>query len=200
MEVECLACSEKVPVPEGKPGEKVGAVCPHCGFQFQVVLPADIGAETVFQPQTLGEDLADEPSTSSSEGASTARVGTGTVLLSSDDSLTAKSALETSIRGYLQRVGSEPGQDRLALVGNRTAVGREGADIELDDPALSSRHFEIEARGAEFFIRDLDSSNGTFVNGNRIRATQLAPGDKVKAGQTQLIFRTEKVVRWDPSA
>lgn len=200
MEVDCLACGEKVPVPEGEPGEKVGVGCPHCGLRFQVVLPANIGAETVFQPRTLGEELADEPPSSQGEADYTGRVGTGTVLLSPDDSLSAKPALETSIRGYLQRVGAEPGEDRLALAGDRIAVGREGADIVLDDPALSSRHFEIEARGGEFFIRDLDSSNGTFVNGNRIRATQLAPGDKVKAGQTQLVFRTEKVVRWDPSA
>jgi pSer/pThr/pTyr-binding forkhead associated (FHA) protein len=41
-------------------------------------------------------------------------------------------------------------------------------------------------------IRDLDSTNGTFVNGERITSQRLADGDRVKVGRTSLIFRTER--------
>ncbi len=92
-----------------------------------------------------------------------------------------------------------PGEGRLPLARTKTVVGRDGVDIVIDDEALSGRHFEVEARGNEFFIRDLDSSNGTLVNGNRVRAAQLAVGDKIQAGQTSFIFRAVEVIPFDQS-
>lgn len=79
----------------------------------------------------------------------------------------------------------------------KTVVGRQGADITVADPALSSRHFEIENRGAEFLIRDLESTNGTRVNGRLIRATELRSGDRIEAGTSHFLFRTLHAVRWD---
>ncbi len=87
----------------------------------------------------------------------------------------------------------------MPLARTKTVVGRDGVDIVIDDEALSGRHFEVEARGNEFFIRDLDSSNGTLVNGNRVRAAQLAVGDKIQAGQTSFIFRAVEVIPFDQS-
>jgi pSer/pThr/pTyr-binding forkhead associated (FHA) protein len=61
--------------------------------------------------------------------------------------------------------------------------------VNLADPSVSSNHFQIEAFGSEFFVRDLESRNGTFLNNNRVRYSQLLPGDQITAGRTTLIFR-----------
>jgi pSer/pThr/pTyr-binding forkhead associated (FHA) protein len=71
----------------------------------------------------------------------------------------------------------------------KTVFGRHDADVALDDPAISSQHFQIEAFGREFFLRDLDSRNGTFLNGSQVRYSQVLPGDQITAGKTSLIFR-----------
>jgi adenylate cyclase len=89
-------------------------------------------------------------------------------------------------------VGGAPGRERLPLPSARTVFGRAEADVDLGDPAVSGRHFQVEAAGREFFIRDLGSRNGTFVNGRRIRYAELLPGDEVLAGSTYLVFRTSQ--------
>src|SRR5271168_949576 len=58
-----------------------------------------------------------------------------------------------------------------------------------NDPRMSGIHcaFECDARGCR--VRDLNSSNGTFLNGARIKESTLANGDEIRAGNTILVFR-----------
>ena len=66
-------------------------------------------------------------------------------------------------------------------------LGREGADVVLPDTDLSGRHAQVEPVGDGIGIRDLDSTNGTFVNNVRIEApTLLNPGNAIRVGQTWL--------------
>ena len=64
-------------------------------------------------------------------------------------------------------------------------IGRLDGDVILADPSVSSRHARIEKRGGGFFIRDLQSRNGTFVNGARITESTLTLGDKLKIGELE---------------
>ncbi|TCJ19829.1 FHA domain-containing protein [Rubrobacter taiwanensis] len=62
--------------------------------------------------------------------------------------------------------------------------------IRLDDGKLSRRHARIEFRDGGYWLSDLGSSNGTFVNGIRLGAPYLLrPGDTITCGDTQLVFR-----------
>ena len=79
-------------------------------------------------------------------------------------------------------------------MGALTILGRDdSADILLDDPGISRRHSEIrvttEGPRQVCGIRDLDSTNGTFLNGERITSARLADGDRVTVGRTSLTFR-----------
>ena len=70
-------------------------------------------------------------------------------------------------------------------------VGRAGDnDIVLQDSSVSGRHARIEQRGAEAFVVDANSSNGTFVNGQRITQAQLTGGAVILMGDTHLRFET----------
>lgn len=75
------------------------------------------------------------------------------------------------------------------------AVGRAAKvnSITLDDPSASAQHFKIVPKGEDFYVVDLDSSNGTFVNGERVRVHKLHNGDTIMAGQVECQFRTQLV-------
>ena len=81
---------------------------------------------------------------------------------------------------------------RLSLDGDRTTVGKAAEnDVALDeDPTASHLHAILERFPAGWCVTDLGSSNGTWVNGERIWASRrLRPGDEIRVGQTRLIFR-----------
>lgn len=71
-------------------------------------------------------------------------------------------------------------------------VGRRPeSDIHLDNLAVSGRHARILTLGSESFIEDLESTNGTLVNGERITKQPLADGDEITIGKHELEFRAE---------
>jgi TM2 domain-containing membrane protein YozV len=74
------------------------------------------------------------------------------------------------------------------ITNRMTTIGRENCDINLlQDHQVSRQHAKIEQRGDEFVLTDLDSTNGTFVNGARLRAPHtLQTGDTVRIGHTRL--------------
>jgi FHA domain-containing protein len=71
----------------------------------------------------------------------------------------------------------------------RLAIGRSrDCDIRLTDPNVSRRHAEVRQEGSSFFVVDLDSTNGTEVNGRRVRRARLEDGDMIVLGSTELVF------------
>ena len=67
------------------------------------------------------------------------------------------------------------------------AIGRQDADLVLEDPEVSRRHAVLRRSGESVVVEDLDSTNGTFVNGERIRSPiTVRPGDQVRVGRTTL--------------
>jgi FhaA, N-terminal domain/FHA domain len=75
------------------------------------------------------------------------------------------------------------------LAGDMTSIGRSGdCDLTLDDPNISRRHAEVRRVGDAFTLVDLGSTNGTEVNGQRIRETSLVDGDVIGMGTTRLTF------------
>jgi pSer/pThr/pTyr-binding forkhead associated (FHA) protein len=77
---------------------------------------------------------------------------------------------------------------RIPLKGPTMTIGRDPqCDLHLDNRALSRRHAQIEKRGAAIWVRDLQSQNGTFVNGARINDPQaLNGGDRIEVGRYEV--------------
>jgi pSer/pThr/pTyr-binding forkhead associated (FHA) protein len=72
-----------------------------------------------------------------------------------------------------------------------TTVGRvEDNMFQIAEPSVSSHHCEIHLRGAEIFIRDLNSTNGTFINGEKISEGVLKPGQTLRLGNVELKLDT----------
>jgi pSer/pThr/pTyr-binding forkhead associated (FHA) protein len=78
------------------------------------------------------------------------------------------------------------------------AVGRdESADVRIDDQTLSRRHFLIEREGENYLLKDLNSQNGTWVDGRRASAsaTRLRHHDCIVAGRTLFLFSQHRPTR-----
>jgi Nif-specific regulatory protein len=77
----------------------------------------------------------------------------------------------------------------LVLQIDEVTIGREATNrIYLGDLAVSRRHCLIERAGDEFVLRDLDSFNGTYVNGVPVKERRLAHGDRISVGDSQFLF------------
>ena len=77
----------------------------------------------------------------------------------------------------------------LPLKSGVTRIGRGSAnDHVIDDDAVSDPHLSIRYQDGEFTITDLDSSNGTLVNGARVTRQVLAPNDVIQLGRTKMVF------------
>ena len=75
----------------------------------------------------------------------------------------------------------------IELTVERTTVGRvEENTFQIADASVSSRHAEILLRGSDIVVRDLNSTNGTFINNEKISETVLKPGQTLRFGQVEL--------------
>ena len=73
--------------------------------------------------------------------------------------------------------------------GERTTIGRSpDCEIFLDDVTVSRKHAVLTQRDDGFFIEDLGSLNGTFLNRHRIESGQLNDGDELQIGKYRLMF------------
>ena len=78
---------------------------------------------------------------------------------------------------------------RVELTGARTAIGRDANNaLQLHDSEASRRHAELERTATGFVVRDLESSNGTVVNGAAVKFVALSTGDQIRIGQTEMVF------------
>ncbi len=78
---------------------------------------------------------------------------------------------ETTMEGRTVRVGSSPAND-----------------LVIEDSSISSVHFSIEPDEVGFLLRDLESTNGTFVDGYRVQAIYLPPTARIDVGQSRFEF------------
>ncbi|MDD7541103.1 MAG: FhaA domain-containing protein [Mobiluncus porci] len=92
---------------------------------------------------------------------------------------------ENQDKPLLEVVG---GQTYL-LVGDKTVVGRgKNVDISLEDTSVSHQHFEIVRMGTHYVLHDLGSTNGTFVEGNKVAEATLLDRNILTAGRVKMIF------------
>jgi hypothetical protein len=94
--------------------------------------------------------------------------------------------------GPIERIDTitvgETGHD-VALRGDRMIIGRlQGCDICLADANVSRRHAEVFLIDGEWFAQDLESTNGTMLNGEPVTRARLRDGDVIEIGVTRLTY------------
>ncbi|MCA9033932.1 MAG: FHA domain-containing protein [Planctomycetaceae bacterium] len=92
------------------------------------------------------------------------------------------------------------GGDPIPLLGRKLLIGRRSScDIVLAFPNVSSHHCELELKDGYWHVRDLGSSNGVLVNGEKCIMKPLYPGDELGVGKYHR-FKVEYVVGADAKA
>jgi predicted component of type VI protein secretion system len=75
----------------------------------------------------------------------------------------------------------------LDLKADKATIGRlEDNALQLAEPSVSSHHCEVTLRGSEVLVKDLESTNGTFINGEKISEGVLKPGQILRLGQVEM--------------
>ena len=104
---------------------------------------------------------------------------------------TPAEARRSSRPGRGVRLVSNDGRTYPLSIGS-TVIGRgDQANLRLPDVGISRRHARLDYDGAQVVLTDLGSTNGTMVNGQRVSAVALNPGDMVQLGTTTLTFRVD---------
>lgn len=165
------------------------AACSHCGKQH-VLNDADVekhgkvqfhcakcGKVTIVQAERRPDmTMVISPLPSFARGENSA----ASLLVPQDPTL----RLPTDVSIVLTVV-SGPSQGDVHTIKNaRSVIGRQGADIPINDPEISRRHCMIEVRDRNVSLKDLDSTNGTFFEDERARAAVLMDGAEFRIGSS----------------
>ena len=100
----------------------------------------------------------------------------------------------SAVRLVVQRSPSLEEGDEFPINSAPVTVGRGGQNylVLADDDFASARHARIEVRGDGVWVQDLESTNGTYVNGTRVAGAQrLDAGDVLRVGATDLLVEDD---------
>lgn len=90
----------------------------------------------------------------------------------------------------VERGGGLEGGQRFDLIGGLSVGRSKDADVRIDDRYASSIHARVFSRGERFYVEDMNSTNGTLLNGATLKGeAELIDGDTVQIGDT--VFRFE---------
>jgi len=110
--------------------------------------------------------------------------------VSQDDSqeLTAEKK-HLKVEAYIEVIEGPDKGKKCRLKKGHSVLGRGKVDIALRDTDISRTHAEIEIfGGSQMFIRDLASTNGTYVNNKKVSYSRLQDGDVIQTGATVMKF------------
>lgn len=97
---------------------------------------------------------------------------------------------KTPVVGWLVAMnGQQKGQDFRVHDGQNILGSAPDADVQLNDATVSAKHASLRYKEGKFFLIDLDSSNGTFLNDVSIAREELKDNDVIRAGELVLKFK-----------
>jgi predicted Zn finger-like uncharacterized protein len=201
MIVVCPSCQARYKFDEAKLGDRPRArtKCAKCGGNIDIENPL-AGASTLPPSATVAAPAA--------AGRGEAGTGSGSFRLGEPTTARPRPALEdpagTLTGRDLHKAGmiELPKDKRFSLAviqgaatgqifpinKTRTSIGRTGQDVNLDDPEASRQHAVLEVLGETAILRDLESTNGTFVDIERIQQQVLSNQMEFRIGSHVLMF------------
>ena len=196
MIVVCPACQSRYRFDEAKLGDrpKARTRCAKCGGTIEIDNPL-IGSATM--PPTDAVPPAPAPAPAPAQ-ASDAMKTRETPVSNEEPGSATLAGGDAARMGLLQLPrdkrfslaviqGAATGQI-FPITKTRTLIGRSGADINLDDPEASRQHAMLEIVGDVALLRDVGSTNGTWIELERIEQHQLQNQQEFRIGSHVLMF------------
>jgi Inner membrane component of T3SS, cytoplasmic domain len=166
MQAACIHCGQQHSLKDDALGvhPKVQFRCSKCGLVTVVEIKRRVDATMVISPM---------PSFARAEATSS-----NLHLPPADDGLRLPAMADIVLA-----VISGPSKGAVHTLKNpRAIIGRKGADVALEDAEISRQHCLIEVRDRYVNLKDLDSTNGTFFDEERVRAAVLLDGAEFRVG------------------
>lgn len=184
MRVSCTTCSKPFSFDEGRFGDRasVKVRCPSCKSVVTLANPAPAS------PRPL------EATTGRSETAAAASDGAPTQKFKRDEVVAAEDGGEILLpmpqdkRVSLAILSGKSTGQVVNCTRSRVIIGRNDADVVVDDEEVSRRHAMLEIRDDRFFLKDLGSTNGTFVDERKIQEMEINDRGEFRVGTTQIML------------
>ncbi len=124
-----------------------------------------------------------------------------------DDSLTEQKLVNTSpvsrqaifkqarvrVSAYLDIVGINGERNGVELNRSQVYIGRDPeCEVHIPTTTISRQHVRIFCRGEEYHVEDLDSTNGTYINGVKVKRCVLRNNDQITVGDITITFLEER--------
>jgi predicted Zn finger-like uncharacterized protein len=190
MIIVCPSCQARYKFDEGKLGDRPRAKtkCAKCGGAIEIENPL-LAAMTLppgtlpeSPAPTLGRDVRTKPNRMQAPDLA------GGTITGKDLHKMGALELPRDKRFSLAIIqGGATGQIHQ-ITKTRTTIGRSGADINLDDPEASRQHATVEVLGDHAILRDLGSTNGTFIDLDRVEQEVLNNHTEFRIGSHVLMF------------
>ncbi len=176
MQTACIHCGAQHLLKEGQFGghAKVQFKCSSCGKTTIVEIKRRVDSTVVMSPLP---SFARANATSSNLNLPPADPG-------------LRLPLEATV--VLNILSGPSKGESHTLTKPRVMLGRRGADIPLNDPEISRHHCLLEVRETYINLKDLDSTNGTFLDEERVRAAMLRDGTEFRIGGSVIRVNFQK--------
>ena len=203
MIVVCPACQSRYKFDESKLGDrpKVKTRCSKCGGTIEIENPV-LGSATM-APEEPPPPPPVAPAPRPDASLRTRRTPVQPPATKPEEGSATIAGSEAARMGILQLPkdkrfslaviqGAATGQI-FPITKTRTVIGRSGADVNLDDPESSRQHAALEIVGDVAILRDLGSTNGTWIELERIEQHQLGNQQEFRIGSHVLMFIVTEV-------
>jgi predicted Zn finger-like uncharacterized protein len=197
MIVVCPSCQSRFKFDESKLGDrpKARTKCSKCGGAIEIENPL-VGASTLppsppAPPPPVPEVL--QTRKTPVQAGSPPPLDTGATLGGADAHRMGLIQLPKDKRYSLAVIQGPATGQIFPIAKTRTIVGRSGSDINLDDPEASRQHAALEIVGDVAILRDLGSTNGTWIELDRIEQQELSNQQEFRIGSHVLMFIVTEV-------
>jgi predicted Zn finger-like uncharacterized protein len=200
MIVVCPSCQSRYRFDESKLGDRAKAKtrCAKCGGTIEIENPLH-GAMTMPPPEDASpvataapEALRTRETPVQPSSPEPAPVGSATITGGEVQKM-GLLQLPTDRRFSLAVIQGPATGQIFQITKTRTVIGRSGADVNLDDPEASRQHAAVEIVGDIAVLRDLGSTNGTWIELDRIEQHQLGNQQEFRIGSHVLMFIVTEV-------
>jgi predicted Zn finger-like uncharacterized protein len=185
--IVCPSCQAKYKFDESKLGERPRAKtkCAKCGSAIEIenpllaamTLPPGTMAGVPAAPAPAPEGPPTKKAKEAEDGGVTGRDFNKQIVDLPKDKRFSLAVIQGPATGHI-----------FPVTKTRTTIGRSGADINVDDPEASRQHASLEVLGDHAILRDLGSTNGTYVEADRIEQQVLNNQMEFRIGSHVLMF------------
>jgi S-DNA-T family DNA segregation ATPase FtsK/SpoIIIE len=193
MNVRCSQCGKSYRIADDrlKGKSRIRLRCTACQATFEVPVPPEEAGAVPPGPAARGRSgtVAAAAAAPGELGAGTTQTGREGELLSASGKLRLGTPELPPGKRVSLAVLSGPDQGKVFPLGRpRVVIGRSDAELVIADPEISRRHAVLEVYGDRFVVRDLNSTNGTFVGDRKITAEAIESQEEFRVGTSRMMF------------